>query len=589
MKSIKQKFRNLKTRYKLLFSSILLILLCSFGIGGLSYLVASKIIYEQTLQQSQETILELSNNIDKQYDMILSAFSYISNSDIVHEELKSSNPYQSNGTDFYSFYSRPGQIRRLLLQGYSSVRMYDIELYGNNGSDFRVSQDNNQYVSNEYVVFQLAKEANGKCIIYNDKKTKSLQMVKEIKDALSMKSLGILRASVKVSYLDKMTEKVKLATDGSILLLDTKDGDIINDTDIDSRQLLGNISGNHGNFMYQSEKGKYCIIYQRSNDTGFLMVGMIPMNYLYQTLSGFQDIIFFIIVIGIIIGIVLSQFLAKGIVGPIEKTCDAMKKFANGDFSVRLEENRTDEIGIMNRVFNDTVSEVDLLMHQIVEKESLSHEMEFKMLQAQINPHFLYNVLDTINWMARKKGEDTICNIVVSVSNIMRASISNKKDVVTLKEELSYVNAYIYIQQIRYKDRFTANAYLDEVIESFQIPKFTIQTLVENAIVHGIENASWECRLYVLVEEQKDKIRITVRDTGIGMDEETMQHLFDSVEEQHLSDNTSHTSLGVYAVKKRLEYLYGEKVVMKIESEKGKGTEISVLIPNASNVEEGQV
>ena len=112
--------------------------------------------------------------------------------------------------------------------------------------------------------------------------------------------------------------------------------------------------------------------------------------------------------------------------------------------------------------------------------ETVNKDIEFQALQAQINPHFLYNVLDTINWMARKKGEDNICRMVTSISSLMRASISNKRSMVYIREEIKYVQDYLYIQETRYGDKFTSYIEVDERLNELEIPKMTIQTLVEN-------------------------------------------------------------------------------------------------------------
>ena len=246
---------------------------------------------------------------------------------------------------------------------------------------------------------------------------------------------------------------------------------------------------------------------------------------------------------------------------------------------MRLPEGRADEIGAMNLVFNQTIEKVEKLLKQIVEMEMVNKDIEFQALQAQINPHFLYNVLDTINWMARKKGEENICRMVTAISNLMRASISNKRSMVRVKEELKYIEDYLFIQETRYGDKFTSYIEVDEELNELEIPKMVIQTLGENAVVHGVENATWDCFLYISGEIQDDMAVFKVKDDGVGISAEKLEALLKMEEEPEHKAERTHTNLGIYAVQKRLEYVYHGKAKMMITSEKEKGTLVVLEIP----------
>ena len=308
------------------------------------------------------------------------------------------------------------------------------------------------------------------------------------------------------------------------------------------------------------------------------------MSFLQKTARGLQKTTIMLILASLMLCIFLANILAKGIAGPIKRTSKAMQQFAEGDFSVRLPEGRRDEIGAMNSVFNQTIEKIEQLIKQVVEMETVNKDIEFQALQAQINPHFLYNVLDTINWMARKKGEDNICRMVTSISSLMRASISNKRSIVYIREEIKYVQDYLYIQETRYGDKFTSYIEVDERLNELEIPKMTIQTLVENAVVHGVENATWDCFLYVSGEITDGMAVFTVKDDGVGMSQEQLEKLMGTEEEPDHEAERTHTHLGVYAVRKRLDYVYQNKARMSITSEPGKGTQVILEIPMNGNV-----
>lgn len=587
MKHLKKWYINLSIQKKFLYCTLGVALVVLLAASISQYISASSIVTEQTRKQSAGVVNELSVNLDHYFDMVENSFDYIANNNTVQEELESDKPYKSDGSELYSYYSRSGQIRRLLLQGYTSIYMNDIQLYGYNGANHLLS--NNREINEETarISCELAEQANGRCIYYNASDEGLMYMAKQIKDSLTMEPLGILRASIKLSYLKKMTITARESLSARIFLLDNDKNILLESAEDDSvitnRDWTEEISGNEGDFSLTTDGQDYNCVYQKSSDTGLIVVGMIPKSFLQKTARGLQKTTAMLILASIVLCIVLANIMAKGIAGPIERTSNAMKQFAGGDFSVRLPEGRTDEIGAMNSVFNQTIEKIEQLLKQVVEMETVNKDIEFQALQAQINPHFLYNVLDTINWMARKKGEENICHMVTAISNLMRASISNKRSMVYVREEMKYVQDYLYIQETRYGDKFTSYIEVDDKLNELEIPKMTIQTLVENAVVHGVENATWDCFLYVSGEIIDDTAVFTVKDDGIGMSEEQLEKLSADEEEPEHEAERTHTHLGVYAVRKRLDYVYHNKAQMSILSEVGKGTKVVLKIPLDGN------
>lgn len=587
MKHLKKWYINLSIQKKFLYCTLGVALIVLLAASISQYISASSIVTEQTRKQSAGVVNELSVNLDHYFDMVENSFDYIANNNTVQEELESDKPYKSDGSELYSYYSRSGQIRRLLLQGYTSIYMNDIQLYGYNGANHLLS--NNREINEETarISCELAEQANGRCIYYNAADEGLMYMAKQIKDSLTMEPLGILRASIKLSYLKKMTITARESLSARIFLLDNDRNILLESAEDDSvitnRDWTEEISGNEGDFSLTTDGQDYNCVYQKSSDTGLIVVGMIPKSFLQKTARGLQKTTAMLILASIVLCIVLANIMAKGIAGPIERTSNAMKQFAGGDFSVRLPDGRTDEIGAMNSVFNQTIEKIEQLLKQVVEMETVNKDIEFQALQAQINPHFLYNVLDTINWMARKKGEENICHMVTAISNLMRASISNKRSMVYVREEMKYVQDYLYIQETRYGDKFTSYIEVDDKLNELEIPKMTIQTLVENAVVHGVENATWDCFLYVSGEIIDDTAVFTVKDDGIGMSEEQLEKLSANEEEPEHEVERTHTHLGVYAVRKRLDYVYHNKAQMSILSEIGKGTKVVLKIPLDGN------
>ena len=327
----------------------------------------------------------------------------------------------------------------------------------------------------------------------------------------------------------------------------------------------------------------YAGFYSISN-TDWFMVTVLPSPPLIHASNRLMVQIVLIYAVFLVLALIFANVLAHSITGRLSSVIRQMQTVRHGPPTPMESPQAHDEIG--NLI--DTYNYMTRKMEELMEKQAKAAEdlriAEFNSLQAQINPHFLYNVLDTINWMARKKGEDNICHMVTSISSLMRASISNKRSMVYIREEIKYVQDYLYIQETRYGDKFTSYIEVDERLNELEIPKMTIQTLVENAVVHGVENATWDCFLYVSGEITDGMAVFTVKDDGVGMSQEQLEKLMGTEEEPDHEAERTHTHLGVYAVRKRLDYVYQNKARMSITSEPGKETQVILEIPMNGNV-----
>ena len=578
MKEKHNPFLRLTIRKKLLIGTLVVTLVVLLVTSITFFFTASRMMREQSAKQSAGVVHELLLNLDHYFEKVENSFDYISNNNQVQDELRSGAPFHSDGSELYTYYSRAGQIRRLLLQGYTSVYMNGIQLYGYNGANHILSGEEGILISDQEMIVKKAEEARGRCVYYSASSENGLVYIaKQVKDALTTEPLGILMATIKVSYLEKMTQSARTSLDGQVFLLDDDDRVILCSMEELPEGILEERIGNVGSRSMYLEGKRYNYLYQVSTETNFTLGCLVPESFLNQNALLLRRNLAILLLISILLCALLSSILARGILRPIAETGRAMEQFAHGDFTVRLPEHRKDEIGAMNVVFNHTIQEIERLLTQVVEMETSNKDMEFQALQAQINPHFLYNVMDTINWMARKNGEENICRMVTAVSSLMRASLSNKKSSILLEEEMKYVQDYLYIQETRFGSKLTHYIELEDELMQVEVPKFTIQTLVENAVVHGIENSTEDCVLTVTGEMQGDIAVLTVEDDGVGIPEEKLSEL--NKEEDRREGNDQHARLGVYAVRKRLKYLYGEEASMEIDSTEGQGTSVTLKIP----------
>ena len=574
-----KRFRDFSIRTKLIigFLTILLPLVLILSIVFYSY--SAEIVLKQSLEQTREIVEQFSISLDNYMGLMRNKMEILADSPTIQEELNTHQDKEDIKND--SFYSRNKRIRRIMLQIYSSVTMNDVEIYGINETNHYLSLWSKKYeMPDKDILFENANLSKGRSVLVNNiNDADTIQMIKMVKDLQTYKPIGYIRFGLKRNYIEKMAKNINFGSDGSVVIFDenlNKISGIAHDSVL-SKLLKEKPS--IGNFSYSEGKNEYTAVHIHSDSTGWTTVGVIPLRYINKDLAGIQYLTVIIIVLTIIIGVTVSVIIAQSLILPLENTVNALEKFSRGDFAVRLKENRCDEIGKLNRIFNKAIKEINELMQKVTQSEILNKEMEFKTLQSQMNPHFLYNTLDTINWLAFKEKQTEICNLVAAISSLIRASISNKKSIITIEHELDYVKNYIYIQHIRYKDRFDTIYDIDESLLKQAVPKLIIQPIVENAIIHGIENSKNKNLLYISVKHENECIVIIVKDTGIGMTDEKVSELLKEPLNAEGDEQKAHTNLGLYAVHKRIQLMYGDLYGLTVHSQAGEGTTVTLHIP----------
>ena len=312
-----------------------------------------------------------------------------------------------------------------------------------------------------------------------------------------------------------------------------------------------------------------------SETTGWTIVGCMNMSELLKNSRKARSI-YVLVALGLIaIALVISSEIARNITFPIQKLRDSMKRVQKGDFSAaEIEAYSDNEIGSLTRSFNVMTHKIQDLMAQNIQEQEQKRKIELKALQSQINPHFLYNTLDSIIWMAEGKKNEEVVLMTASLARLLRQSISIENELVTIGQEIEYVRSYLTIQKMRYKDKLEFEINVDPRITHAQIIRLVLQPIVENAIYHGLKYKESKGMLKVHGYELGERIIIDITDDGVGMDEETLKHIYDKHKVNYHSNG-----VGVYNVQQRLVLYYGKEYGIIYHSEKGKGTTATVVIP----------
>lgn len=285
-----------------------------------------------------------------------------------------------------------------------------------------------------------------------------------------------------------------------------------------------------------------------------------------------------ILIVGVVavLTTIISNFTQRSVVRPVRKLCEASKMVAKGDFTVRSNVESRDEIAMLADNFNDMTVEIGRLVERIKEEQENIRIMESKLLQAQINPHFLYNTLDTIVWLAEAGRDEEVVKMTSYLSEFFRTTLSKGKDYITLEEEKRHVESYLQIQQFRYQDIMDYRIEMDEEILDYIVPKLTLQPLVENALYHGIKKKRGGGTILIRGKMEGNKILLKVIDNGKGMTEQELAQL-----RRYIAgcEDGGKQSFGLGNVNQRIHRYYGEEYGIFFESEENKGTEAVVIIP----------
>lgn len=285
--------------------------------------------------------------------------------------------------------------------------------------------------------------------------------------------------------------------------------------------------------------------------------------------------IILIILIGALASITV-MYISQGIVNPIETLVDVTGQISEGDFSVRAGIDTGDEISDLAISINDMTQKLESMVNTIKEDERKMRHTELRLLQEQINPHFLYNTLDTIVWLIESNRAEEAEDMVVSLSSFFRLVLSHGQELITISDEAKHIRSYLEIQQVRYKDILDYNIEIDESIYQYRILKLTLQPLVENALYHGIKYKRAKGTIDVKGIFENGKIVLTVQDDGVGMDEETLNHLQSEIIKPC---QETEAGFGLANVNERIRMHFGQEYGIKISSRLSEGTKVTVTIP----------
>ena len=396
---------------------------------------------------------------------------------------------------------------------------------------------------------------------------------------------GYVTVDIDESMLGTIYGNILIGDTGFFRILDASGGDVLANPDTrfelndDEKNVI--LRQTEGSFVKSGDGSPYLVSFDTSPSTRWKTIGIVPTDEIAQRANSLvlNGAILFG---GLIAAITLLIYYYSGrLTKPLETLRRLMRKIEGGETDVRMNVRGMDEIYVLGSSFNLMIEKLNELIFEVYESKMrekellfLEKEAQLNALQQQVNPHFLYNTLESINWLAYRKGVYEICDMSSALGAFFRGNISNRQEFLTIRQEIDHIKTYLVIQKIRYAHKFDIVWDIGKEIEECRIPKLSLQPLIENSILHGLEHTEAGGIIAVTGRLQDDTILIRIRDNGKGIQEERLQELMRSLEQ-----GAAYGGVGLGNVYQRMRLVFGSLFSFAIESSEESGTTILLRYP----------
>lgn len=558
---------------KLRIGIILLTLIPVIIVSAFSYFFISKLTVDTITKQMKNDLGNSIHNFDNLIQGYTSSLLALSQDESFHKLLENSENYEEAKSDiFEKLYLIMGDSR-------SELSMFVMTKDG----DFEVSTSeppsiyNPQKFENWGVLRKVQENGNNPVVLPNIYRNSNGD-----KMVLSV-ALGIYKDEELIAYVimdvsNSILQETLIASDNSSNyyrhLVASENGVLLMNNAIIgpshnfvSPEIWELIESADGESYTQSDFnfGKFYVVSEKSQISDLIFLSFQNLNFAEQTNQNLYRVIVLVVLSAALVSIIVSYLFSYSMTKPIKKIVSSIEKIEKGNKDLKINLNRSDEFGYVADCFDKTLESLNNYHQTNLERQDRLRLAELHSLQAQINPHFLYNTLDTIKWMAKLNGVLEIATIVTELGRLLKNSMSTDTADSTLEESFKLISSYIGIQQVRYPDRFDYEMTLEDELRDYRIPKLLLQPLVENAIVHGMEKCMHKVLIQAKAYREDEHIYLVVQDDGIGMEKDWK--LLEGEE------------IALKNIDRRVKLYFGENYGLEIKSQKGKGTTMILKLP----------
>lgn len=418
----------------------------------------------------------------------------------------------------------------------------------------------------------------------------SLSRQVELTRAGSIES-GVLLVDMSFGGIEQICKDVELPSSGYLYLI-SGDGEIIYHprqqliyAGLQQENNLAAAGYKDGSHTEQFGGERRQVTVKTVGYTGWKIVGVVPADNIWDNYAQLLLFFMFVVLFSIFLLIFVNLHLSERISVPIKELDRAVKELEKGKKQVEFEVSGPYEIEHLSHSIRSMVSTLQHLMDDIIEQEEQKRRSELDVLQSQINPHFLYNTLDSVIWMTENGRTDEAVIMVTSLARFFRISLSRGSNIIPIADELEHAGHYLTIQKMRYKNKFTASITADDDVRQLYTIKLIVQPILENAIYHGMAYADGEGEIKIHAFREGGDVLIEITDNGPGMTQQTLNRLLDK---RYDGPHTKGSGIGLYNVHQRIRLTFGEAYGLSIQSEPDAGTTVQIRLPAVTEAEAAQ-
>lgn len=520
----------------------------------------------------------ISEDLDTNQDDVRQALAYLFNT---RPEIEQMHLYIHNGKDSYTIYhstiSGRGKYENILSQSYYAKLI--------KSNSFSIIEPPHEIYS-----------YNNMSFIPNSEKKKVLSFHNILRDVPSDRLLGFLSIDINLSKISAIADRLYTKGEEDLYILD-QNGTVIYSSD--EKEI-----GEQNNYQW-FERIKHephtskslawkdphfngVIVYDKfpAPYKGWYIVKRIPYNVLYQSARETALINIVIGMITLIIVLIATLAVSVKITAPIKVLNTNMKRVEKGDFAADFDSLGNDEIGMLGRTFKSMIAKINELIEREYVLEIENKASQLKMLRSQINPHFLYNALQSIGTLALKSNATQVYTLLTSLAVMMRYSMNVKEDIVTFAAEIKHVKSYLLLQKQRFSEQFAYELDIEKEVEHILVPKMILQPIIENCFKHGLDQPIDQAMIKLMAKRKENgNLSICVMDNGIGANEEKLEQIRRQLFHGASVEAQKSEAIGLKNIYDRLQIYYRHQAKMSVESVEGLGFTVNIEIPNAIDLE----
>lgn len=597
LKSIRKRYMDLRISSKI---AVIYLMLMIFSVSVSSFIyekIYDDITSKKVSELSVQTLYTIKSNINSMIQNISNNSRIIISNKYIQSILKNSN--DGNGINAYidmnSYLSS-------IIDSMSNVA--SIYIYDNFGNKYYIDKQSRKSFKSDRIEdanwYKTIIDKKGYYILRLNAGEKAdsninenyVSFIRVINDMESQKAIGTLIINIDESYFVNCYKDIVSKNGTNILLMDENNESIVNLKEVSDfnqiselviKKLVKSSDQKEYNSIIEKVKGQnYIFSLLKIEDYNWTIVSKIPFKELSKESNTFYFMTFIVTIMNGILMFIGAISISRLITNPIKKLLRSMKGIENGEFNKVNIEVGNDEIGKLRDGYNIMVLEIEKLINRIIDEEKVKRKAELSVLQAQVKPHFLYNTLDAMGYLALSGKCDEVYEALEALGGYYRTSLSKGREIITLGEEIDIVKNYFLLQRLRYGDIFTDTYEVDENVLHLKILKLVLQPIAENALYHGIKPKGEKGNIKLTVVLIDNLMKISIEDDGVGMTEEELDRVVsDKIENNNLS-------FGLRGTIERLRIFYGISQVYEIESRKRYGTKVTIKIPIGEGVKNEQ-